>query len=398
MSTEIAIIRKENVELIAQTAAGAYTENQVSRQRCLDCGNALLAEIQQDGMTDDLDRRAAEYIERSRKTVKKMFEKRSPATKLLDEVRTKFCALENEITPNLRGTVPNQIQQFRNEYAAKKRAEEEARRRAAYIEQERINSMSKYRNDIDDENRRLFNGILNNTVNTINRLLASCTLDNYEATVQAITGTPTTLDEAQFKSRSSVPLPSNVGIDELRQIRDECLSRTLSTFQRKYTENVEQTKADCLAMLPSKKLELERIAKASAEDAERIRLKMAEQEAAEAARREAERLGQQAKEQQAADMAKQNDEINGLFSQQAASVQTYQPKTSVKKRLVLLNPEGIMPVISMWWIEEGCHLTCDELTKMFKKQITLCEKLANREDSKLIADENITYEDEVKAK
>ena len=58
-----------------------------------------------------------------------------------------------------------------------------------------------------------------------------------------------------------------------------------------------------------------------------------------------------------------------------------------------------MPVLSMWWTEEGCKMTVEELTKMFKKQITYCEKRANdKQNSVLIADESVSYEEEVKAK
>ena len=76
-------------------------------------------------MTDELDKTAATYLERTRRTVKAMTELRSPVTKLFDQVRKEFTTLENDIDPTKAGTVPYQLQQLRNMYAAKKRAEEE---------------------------------------------------------------------------------------------------------------------------------------------------------------------------------------------------------------------------------------------------------------------------------
>ena len=102
-----------------------------------------------------------------------------------------------------------------------------------------------------------------------------------------------------------------------------------------------------------------------------------------------ERLGKQFTEQYTAEM-------NGLFSEQA-SMQNYQPKVKVTQKIELLNPEGIMPILSMWWSKEGCTLSVEELSKLFKKQITFCEKLANK-DSVYIENESVRYIDDVKAK
>ena len=56
-------------------------------------------------------------------------------------------------------------------------------------------------------------------------------------------------------------------------------------------------------------------------------------------------------------------------------------------------------MLMMWWQEEGCTLSVEELTKTFKKQLTFCEKLANaKEGARFIDDESVCYEDEVKAK
>ena len=53
----------------------------------------------------------------------------------------------------------------------------------------------------------------------------------------------------------------------------------------------------------------------------------------------------------------------------------------------------------MWWSKEGRFLSMEELSKIFKKQITFCEKLANDKDNpELISSPFVRYEDEVKAK
>ena len=77
----------------------------------------------------------------------------------------------------------------------------------------------------------------------------------------------------------------------------------------------------------------------------------------------------------------------------------YQPKTAVRKRVVTDTPEGILAVVSMWWSKEGRFLSMDELSKIFKKQIAFCEKLANDKDNpEFISSPFVRYEEEVKAK
>ena len=128
----------------------------------------------------------------------------------------------------------------------------------------------------------------------------------------------------------------------------------------------------------------------------RVKAEMEERQRKEAEEREAERKRKEEEEKQKAEMARQQAEMNGLFSEQA-SMQNYQPKVKVTQKIELLNPEGIMPILSMWWSKEGCTLSVEELSKLFKKQITFCEKLANK-DSVYIENESVQYIDDVKAK
>ena len=371
----------------------------MSRQRCLAVGNTLLATIQQQGMNDELDQQAASFIEKARKTVKKMYDKRSPLTKLFDEIRTNFTSMEADVDPTKKDSVPYQLQKFRNEFAAQKRRQEEERRRAAMIEQQKQASISKYRTDLEEDYRRVFNGVLNGSLNKLMGINASITLNNILQSKETITNFTTTLDETPF-SRSMVLLPTNVSSEELANIRASVLNRLIAKFRELYSSQITKAKQEYITMLPSKEAELKRAAQAASnEEAERIKREIKEREEAEAAKKEQERIEREKKEAAELEMKKQQSEMGALFGTASVSVPTYQPKTAVKKKLVLLNPEGIMPVLSMWWAEEGCKMTVEELTKMFKKQITYCEKRANdKQNSVTIADESVSYEEEVKAK
>lgn len=121
--SDAVIVRQENISTIVKAGPQSYQTNALSCQRCAEAGQQLLDEIERCGMSDDLDRRLAAYIEKTRKTVKVMNERRSPVTKLFDQVRSEFTMLENTIDPTKKDTVPYRITQYRNTYAAKKREE-----------------------------------------------------------------------------------------------------------------------------------------------------------------------------------------------------------------------------------------------------------------------------------
>ena len=396
MSKELAIVKRESVDMIVSAAPTAYADNQVSHQRCLQAGEAILDAIQRQGMNDELDQQAAQYIEKARRTIKKMYEKRSPVTKLFDEIRTTFTSLEGDIDPTRKDTVPQRLQQLRNEYAARKRREEEERRRAVMIEQQRQAAIVKYRTDLEEHYRRVFNGVLNKAINALMSMQASITLDNFAQSRAGIEQFPTTLTSDPFL-RPVVYLPTNVSAEELAEVRQSVLSRLLPTFASQYEQQVAAARQEILTVLPSKEAELRRAAQASREEAERIAQQMRQREAEEAALREKQRLEQQRREEAEMDMKKQQAEVGSLFAGTVAASGAYQPKVDVKRKIQLRSPEGIMPVLALWFAREGIRMTPEELTKKFRFAVTFCEKLANKE-GETIADDNVEYVEEVKAK
>lgn len=391
MSTEIAIVKQENVQLILQDAPKAWSENQISHERCINFGKNLLETINQQGMNDELDQQAAKYIGMSRATVKKMLEKRSPLTKLFDEVRAQFTSLENDIDPTKKDTVPYQLQQLRNAHAAKKREEEERKRQEVILRQQEEQARSKYRADVEDFYRRHYNSLLCNAMNQLTQLFTSTTLDNYE---QRIAEIKTFCCDYPETPEPAVMRPVSISIEELAAIKVDVADKIMKEFDERIKEEIPALRTRYIDMMPSKKVELERASQASEEEAKRIRMQIAAREAEEAARREQARREREEQERKAADMKRNTAEMNSLFDAAAASQST--SRTSVKKKLVPLNVEAFPEIITLWWTKVGQSLTVEELAKMFKKQITYCEKLAN--DGELINSENICYEDEVKAK
>lgn len=400
MSTELSIVRPENVQMIAQNAPKVYNENQQRSVRCTNAGTQLLSEIREKGMSDELDQRCAAYIEKSRKTVKLMNEQRSPITKMFDQIRTEFTGMENSIDLAKAGNVPYQIQAFRNQFAAKKREEEERRRREEALKLQKQLALKKYESDVEDDFRQQFSRYITQRINELTTLNASLTLENFDTQSVKIVDYPTAMPADLFNHLTlSVLIPQMLSTEEATQIRASVQSRLLAQFNDRYSAEIGDYKDTIVDALTSKHAELERIAKADAEKQERMKQELAAKEAADAARLEEERKRKEEEAKAAKEMQTQAQEVGALFDAAWVSTPAYTPKTSVKKKIVPLDAEGIINIVSFWWSKDGMYMSVEDLTKMFRKQITAVEKYANdKTNAEFINSPHVRYEDEVKAK
>lgn len=396
MSQELAIIKQENIQTIVSAAPQSYKDNKLSRENCEAAGQAILDAIVQGGMTDELDQRAAQYIEKARKTVKKMNERRAPVTQLFDTIRKEFTVMENAIDPTKANTIPFKLQQYRNQFAAKKRAEEEERRRKEYERIQIEQARSRVKQDIEDDFKQQFQSLVNRDCNALSAIDSAVNLDNYEASFAQVKNYSTELPaDFLYNLHTLIRIPAGITVNEIRKAEIEIKERLAKQFKEQYESEIDSTKQYIIDRLPSKKNNLESMAQASAEEAARIKAEMEARQRKEAEEQEAERRRKEEEEKQKAEMSRQQSEMESLFRQQSI-VSGYQPKVKVEQKINLLNPEGMMPILSMWWSKEGCHLSVEELTKMFKKQITFCEKLAK--EGTYIKDESVEYVEDVKAK
>lgn len=398
---QVAILRKENVQMIAQSAPQTYDTNALSSQRCAEFGQRLLDEIKAHGMTDELDKRCAEYVDKAKRTVKAMNERRAPITKLFDEIRSQFTGMENTVDPAKKDTVPYQIQQYRNAYAAKKREEAERARREEMARQQRASAINRYKQDCEDDYKRQFNNFVTDRINTLTDLNSTLTLGNYDAQSEKIKMFPIDLTNEWFHSlQSYAHKPVELNDAECIQIRQEILNGLSKQFKEQFKYEIGEYRDSIIDALPSKKRELERMAQANAEEKARMETELKAREAAEARRLEEERKRKEEEARAAQQVKNTANEMDGLFGQAAVATPVgYQPKTAVKLHVKANGADGILAIVSMWWSKEGQFLPLDELEKTFKKQITFVDKLANdKNNPEKINSPFVTYEEEVKAK
>lgn len=394
----LTVFEPKNVQTLSELAPQSYKENQLSHFRCIEVGKQLLERIKTEGMSDALDMELAKYIEKAKITLKKMNGRRSPVTQLFDQIRKAYTSMENEIDPTKAVSIPGQIQAQRNAYAQKKHEEEERRRRAEAARLAKETAKNTYRAAVEDDYVRQFNALVNKAINELNDMDKRINLDNYEIVYDGIKNYSCELPNNWCETvASGAYRPAELSSEECKAMQASVMAGLVNRFKEQYPFEVQSTRDDILDRMPSKKKELERIAKASAEDAARLKAEMEAKEREENARKEAERAERERQEAAAAQLASQKSEMDGLFGIPVAAPTTYQPKTQVKKKVVVESPNDIMAIVAFWWSQEGCTLPLEDLCKQFKKQITFANTAANSKENPMFIS-NVLYEDEVKAK
>ena len=400
MSEEL--VKRESVDMIVSQAPQSYESNKTSLARCTDAGQALLDTIEAaGGMTDELDAKAANFIVKAKRTVEKMNEQRSPVTKLFDQIRKAFTEMENAIDVNKSGNVVNKLQLLRNEYAAKKRAEEEARRQAELEKQRAFQAKRDYATAVEENYRQQANAAIITRINQLNALDASVTVDNSNDVMAKLKAFPCEITPTEISAwRCTARVPAcYLTINDCQTIQRDVLASITQSVIEQSRFDVASLRDDILDRLPSKVRQLQLAAQASAEEAERIKAELARREAEEAMRREEERKRKEAEEQAKKEMQAKQANLDNLFGQAGLQTESYQPKTRVKKVVTILSADAFPQILSAWWSKEGQYLDIAELAKIFKKQITFVEKMANDKSApELIEHPSIRYDEDVKAK
>lgn len=394
----LTIFETRNVQTLAELAPQSYRDNQLSHTRCLEAGSTLLLKVRKEGMSDALDMEIAKFIEKAKITVKKMNGRRTPVTQLFDQIRKVYTTMENDVDPSKANSIPYQLQIHRNNFAKKKHEEEERRRREEAARVAHDNAIDKYRADVQEDYKAQLNNFITSQINALLDLDKRLNIENYDIIEDGIRNYPVSLPENWGVTvQPSVRLPYELTPQECTDIQRSVMMDSLPNFKEQFRFELTSNRDDLLDRLPSKFKELQKIAAADSEQAAKLKAQMESKEREEASRKEAERKEREKTDAAAAQLAAKKQEMVGLFGMPVAAPASYQPKTQVRKKIVVENADDIMKVVAFWWSQIGCNLTMDELCKEFKKQITYANTAANSKDAPMFISD-VNYVDDVKAK
>ncbi|QUT74940.1 hypothetical protein INE81_01383 [Bacteroides salyersiae] len=398
MSTEL--IKVEEFTSLMKSAPDALGKNQKSIANCNSAGQAILDTIQGEGMTDELDAKAAEYLKKVNVTITNMKSRRAPVTQLFDRIRSIFTTDEKAIDPKNKSTIPGKIAAERDRYAALKREEERRKQqemqRQANIEKEK----GTYRLAIEQAINTHMSSYFAEQQKNLSHIWESITLATFELKEKSIRGWSTLYPREHFDTFNQDITTYYLDAQTKANIKAEILSNKYSAFSQQYKFDMEDLRQSFIDRLSSKKQELieeEELRKKDAEAAAKAEAERKQREEEERKQRELEIQQKEHEQQQKAESSIQSAQMNSLFATAAASVTTRTSKAKVTERIKILHPAGFLEIYQMWWINEGQNLTIEELEKIHKKMISFCEKKANSDDEMKIKSKYIRYEEEVKA-
>lgn len=398
MSTEL--IKVEEFTSLMKSAPDALGKNQKSIANCNSAGQAILDTIQGEGMTDELDAKAAEYLKKVNVTITNMKSRRAPVTQLFDRIRSIFTTDEKAIDPKDNSTIPGKIAAERDRYAALKREEERRKQqemqRQANIEKEK----GTYRLAIEQAINTHVSSYFAEQQKNLSHIWESITLATFELKEKSIRGWSTLYPREHFDTFNQDITTYYLDAQTKANIKAEILYNKYSALSQQYKFDMEDLRQSFIDRLSSKKQELieeEEWRKKDAEAAAKAETERKQREEEERKQRELEIQQKEHELQQKAESSIQSAQMNSLFATAAASVTTRTSKAKVTERIKILHPAGFLEIYQMWWINEGQNLTIEELEKIHKKMISFCEKKANSDDEMKIKSKYIRYEEEVKA-
>lgn len=398
MATEL--IKVEEFTSLIKSAPDALSKNKNSIMACNQAGQSILDTIEGEGMTDTLDVKAAEYLKKVSVTIKNMQARRSPITQIFDRIRSIFTSDEKAIDPKDTTTIPGKIVQARDQYAAKKRLEEKKRQEEAIRRSNIENEKTSYKAEL---NRLLFehyNEYFSQKTRELEQLFNTLSLNAFDLKSKLIREFSLDYPREQFNKFSKEV--STIYLDQTTRssIRGEVVIGKYAQFAEQFKFEMEDLRQSFIDRLGSKKQELieedqlRRTNQAAAEKAEKERKEREEKERQERAAEQAKKDAERIKKEHA---TVQVNQMETLFSAAAASITPATVKVKITEKIEILHPQGILEIYQMWWMREGNQLPIDELSKIHKKMVTFCEKIANKDDDK-INSKYIRYVEEVKAK
>lgn len=397
------LIKVEEFNQIMQSAPATLQRNQASVSACNQAGQALLDTIEAEGGigSDELDTKVSEYLAKTKITVENMNKRRKPLTQLLATVSKSFTSLESAIDIKSVTTIPYKLQQARNQYAAKKLAEQKRREEEARRRQMIENEKAQYRSDITLMLDMAYETYVEKHINALIGMYNRATLSTYNDVCRRISETSTNFSWNAFVENVADNKQTFYMDAETRKaIKNEVATQKKKDFAERYRFEIEETKQDLIDKLPGlrKRLEeQEELRRTNAAEAARMEEERKRLEAEERRKQEEERKRREEEAKAKAEADKAAAEVQAAFDFSAASMSPTPTKAKVKKKIQITNPQGFMQVYQMWFMREGINMSMEDLEKAHKKMITFCEKIVNK-DGEQIQSAFVKYVDDVTAK
>lgn len=359
------------IQRIMKDAPATLTANLSSKAKALQAADALIAAHKAHGMNEAIDTNMATFVEKGKKTIKTLNEKRKPFTQMMDELKKQFTGCETEIAAKV-----NEVQALRDAYATELM---EARRLAEAIEAKKLEKGKEATflvQQAKDQIATAFFSFLAQKKQGATNYFNAITLENYEERASTLSTSSPSYSPDQLMGLKVDILTVHHTKEELKVIVDSILAdKALQEhYAEEYQTSMEIFKKQLCDRLPSKKKELEAMAVANEEEKKRLENEKAKRIADEAlaAQKEAEKLQAAAAAKNAAEAAQ--SEAAASMESAFAVLSSPAPQVKTGVEIIVKNYAAYALLFSFWFEKEGKNMEQGALERVTVARMkTFCQ-------------------------
>lgn len=384
-----------NLPVVLSSAPEILMQNQTSKSKAKEVYSNLENLITENGMSDFYDSELAKFIDRGKKTVTSMNERRKGVTQMIDLIKKEFTSLESE----LKGVIES-AQGKRNAYATEKMKIKQEEDRQAQLKLAKEKEVIDFRKMCEISISRFFSDCSSEIKMKFLEHFNSLTLENVD---KAGFDSTTSNFDSYFPNGVQLILPSGeeeayyyLNTEEKQAIKDEFLNGDLSYLKAQFKSEIQSQLRELADKIPSKKAELQELAQADAQESERLLKEKADREKAESERIRLEEEKKKANAEAQATVKASGEQAAALVDAQVSVTES--PKVAESYEIQVTNVAGYLMLTQFWFEKEGKDLSQDKFEKFtFARVKAFCENYAKKNDE-FVKNPAIIYEPKYKAK
>lgn len=453
---EQGLVKVEEFKELITNAPAVLAENQESCNKAIGRANELI-KIAEEKMDDVIDAQLSAYIEKAKKTVVTMTERRKPFTQIMTAIAKEFTLREAEIKPYI-----DKCQSFRDAFATKKMIERREAERLVALKLAKDSEAIEIEKYFKTENANKYIDYLLGFKKAKTDWFNLLTLDTIDQAEVVIKEFDNNLSDGSFSYRFPKPVLQYHTEQECLAIFDKLNFAATYANMAKFKNDCVDFMRELTDMIPSKKQQLEELeaarikaekeakeaaerqriadeaaaeakrkaeleadlakkaqlelqAKLEAEKAEKERLanieaeRKRQEEAAIAAETERIRQQEEKKRQDEAAEAERARSISdaniqataanaSVMVDSQATLFSEAPKVKEGYTITVMNQAGYLLLAQFWFENEGKNLSMDKIESMtFARIKSFCEKYAAKNET-FIESKLLIYKPIYKAK
>lgn len=385
----------EQIQGIIGSAPATLKANITSKDNAIKAANDLILAHTTTGMTPELDGRIAIYTDKAKKTITTINEKRKPFTQMVTALTKQFTGCEADIKAKV-----DELQKLRDDYVTKLMNDKKEADRQAAIKLAKEKEQLEVKQAVKTALSNAFYALIAAKKTKVNELFDKLTLETFEEKKHIFSTPISTFNPIDLRNLV-LTIPANTLTKEETEAITKAVLEDDAThiqYATEYRNSMSVFQKETIDKLPTKKLQLEELSKASEEEAKKL-LEAQQKRAEEAAKeliKEQETASKVAEIAAVAEAAGQSAMASFGASFSGGSSATLQVKESTQ--ITVKHNSGYAQIFQFWLLNEGGNLTTEQIEKKTIGQMKkFCEDFATKH-GEYITSEFLEYTDKYKAK